>query len=100
MTDPVFIGLVQSVLASAQSALGEAEGVMNRHTERDGIRSRRTAERSLALLEMLNVKTHGNLDETERAALIDAIDRLRRGLEEDAPSGAVLPMADGGTPRA
>jgi len=98
MTDPVFIGLVHSVLASAQSALGEPEGVMNRHTERDGIRNRRTAERSLALLEMLNTKTHGNLDETERAALVDAIGRLRSALEDAASSGEALPMADGGRP--
>lgn len=96
MTDPAFIGLVHSVLASAQSALGEPEGVMNRHAERDGIRHRRTAERSLALLEMLNTKTHGNLDETERAALVDAISRLRAALEQSEPQGSALPMADGG----
>lgn len=94
MPDPRFVGLVHSVLASAQASLGEEHSPMGRHLDRDGVRSRRTAERSLALLEMLHDKTAGNLDETERAALHDAIERLRAGLRETADVATSLPMHD------
>ena len=94
MPDPRFVGLVHSVLASAQASLGEDHSPMGRHLERDGVRSRRTAERSLALLEMLHEKTAGNLDETERAALHDALEALQgaAGGADDAAD------ADGATP--
>ncbi len=95
MPDPRFVGLVHSVLASAQASLGEEHSPMGRHLDRDGVRSRRTAERSLALLEMLHEKTAGNLDETERAALHDALSRLRAGLaedDEDVAAATSLPM--------
>jgi len=91
MPDPRFVGLVHSVLASAQASLGEEHSPMGRHLDRDGVRSRRTAERSLALLEMLHEKTAGNLDETERATLHEALSRLRASLAEADPSSS-LPM--------
>lgn len=95
MPDPRFVGLVHSLLASAQAVLGEDHSPMGRHLERDGVRSRRTAERSRALLEMLLVKTQGNLDETERAALTEALRWIRRHGEEGDDAGATeLPMAD------
>lgn len=95
MADPRFIGLVHSLLASAQASLGEEHSPMARHLDREGVRSRRTAERSLALLRMLHEKTAGNLDETERAALHDALRALRDGLEAATGNGvAALPMHD------
>ena len=42
---------------------------MTLHLAKDGILARRTAEKSLELLTMLQRKTLGNLDETERDAL-------------------------------
>ncbi|MEX2501811.1 MAG: DUF1844 domain-containing protein [Trueperaceae bacterium] len=81
MADPRFIGLVHSVLASAQASLGEEHSPMGRHLDRAGVRSRRTAERSLALLAMLHEKTRGNLDETERASLDGALRTIRGGLD-------------------
>ena len=94
MADPRFVGLVHSLLASAQAVLGEEHSPMGRHLERDGVRSRRTAERSLALLEMLLVKTQGNLDETERAALVDALRWVRdRTQQQDGDGAQPLPMA-------
>lgn len=93
MADPRFIGLVHSLLASAQASLGEEHSPMGRHLERDGVRSRRTAERSAALLRMLHDKTRGNLDETERAALHDALRALESRLGEPSePDAVALPM--------
>lgn len=98
MPDPRFIGLVHSLLASAQASLGEAHSPMGRHLERDGVRSRRTAERSVALLRMLHAKTTGNLDETERAALVQALSALEARVgtaaeDDDAEGdGVALPM--------
>lgn len=93
MADPHFIGLVHSVLSSAQASLGEEHSPMARRLEGQGLRSRRTAERSLALLEMLREKTRGNLDATEKAALDNGLRTLREGLEvsaseDTAPSSA------------
>lgn len=55
---------------------------MTLHLAKDGILARRTAEKSLELLNMLQRKTHGNLDETERDALYQAqksiLDRLEQ----------------------
>jgi hypothetical protein len=72
MTDKHFIGLVQSILSSAQAALGETHSPMTTHLVKDGILRRETAERGLELLNMLQRKTLGNLDETERDALYQA----------------------------
>jgi len=81
MPNPHFIGL--SLLASAEAALAETHSPLASHLARDGLLARRTAERSLALLEMLQHKTLGSLDDTERATLERAlpIPSLRRGLE-------------------
>ena len=93
MADPRFIGLVHSLLASAQASLGEEHSPMGRHLDRDGVRSRRTAERSVALLRMLRDKTLGNLDETERATLHDALESLEARLDEPSgPEPVALPM--------
>lgn len=80
MSDPRFVGLVQSLLASAEAALGEANSPLSRQLERDGILARRTGERSLELLLMLQQKTHGNLDETERDTLHRALTRIQAQL--------------------
>lgn len=90
MTDPRFIGLVHSLLSSAEAALGEANSPMVRHLARDGLMARRTGERSLELLLMLQEKTYGNLDETERSALNQAVSTVQArlsalGAAEDAP---------------
>jgi hypothetical protein len=78
--DKHFIGLVHSVRSSAEAALGEAHSPMTRHLARDGALARRTATRSLELLEMLARKTAGNLDETERSALREAEQTIRERL--------------------
>jgi hypothetical protein len=76
------MGLVQSLLSSAEAALGEEFSPMTRHLARDGALARRTAEKSLELLEMLERKTLGNLDEMERDALQQAQVTIRKRLEE------------------
>ena len=77
-----FIGLVASLLSSAEAALGEETSPMALHLARDGALAKRTAERSLELLEMLQQKTHGNLDETERDALYQAQKKITARLEQ------------------
>lgn len=86
MSDKHFIGLVHSVLSSAEAALGEANSPLTMRLANDGILARKTAERSLALLTMLQRKTVGNLDETERDVLAKAVDKLRDSLERLEPS--------------
>jgi len=81
VSDPRFIGLVQSLLASAEAALGEADSPMVRHLARDGVLAQRTGERSLELLVMLEQKTYGNLNETERSSLQHALETIRGRLE-------------------
>jgi hypothetical protein len=90
MADPRFIGLVHSLLSSAQAASGERTSPMAHRLDTAGARTSRTAQRSLALLRMLQEKTAGNLDETERAALHDALEALQRAADggEDARSTA------------
>jgi hypothetical protein len=96
MADPRFIGLVHSLLSSAQAASGERTSPMAHRLDAAGARTSRTAQRSLALLRMLQEKTAGNLDETERAALHDALDALQRGDggSDDARSAAAVPDPD------
>ena len=77
MADPRFIGLVQSILSSGRAALGDINPLTQR-LARDGALAQRTARRSLELLLMLEHKTLGNLDESERENLT----RARRELEE------------------
>ena len=82
MTNPHFIGLVHSILSSAEAALGEKHSPMALQLAKDGILARRTAEKSLLLLEMLHDKTLGNLDETERDTLVRAKARIEEGLNQ------------------
>ena len=82
MADKHFIGLVHSVLSSAEAALGEDNSPMTRHLQRDGALAKRTAEKSLELLTMLSEKTRGNLDETERDSLYQAQKTLKEKLEQ------------------
>jgi hypothetical protein len=76
MPDPRLIGLIASLRASAEATLGVTDSPMVHRLARDGALQRSTAERSLALLDMLAEKTIGNLDETER----DALQAARRSL--------------------
>lgn len=85
MSDARFVGLVQSLLASAEAALGESESVLARTMARDGVLARRTGERSLELLLMLQTKTYGNLDETERDVLNRAVEAVRGRLATFSP---------------
>jgi len=80
MPDPRFIGLVHSLRSSAEAALGELASPMLTRLARDGVLARTTARRSLDLLEMLVEKTVGQLDATERDALLTARDAVRRRL--------------------
>jgi hypothetical protein len=81
MTDKHFIGLVHSILSSAEAALGETNSPMLSHLAKDGALKRQTAERGLELLNMLQRKTLGNLDETERDALYRAQKTISEKLE-------------------
>lgn len=85
-----FLGLVHSLTAAAETSLGEYNALTAR-MQRDNVpRSRTTAERSLRLLEMLAVKTRGNLNAAEANALTDAVQRVQKLL---AQSLTELPMA-------
>ena len=81
MSDKHFIGLVHSVLSSAEAALGETDSPLTMRLANEGLLARKTAERSLALLTMLQSKTLGNLDETERDILTKAIGKIQGGLD-------------------
>ena len=81
MSNKHFIGLVHSVLSSAEAALGEVDSPLTMRLANDGILARKTAERSLALLTMLQTKTLGNLDETERDVLTKALAKIQSSLE-------------------
>lgn len=93
MADPRFIGLDHSLLSSAQAASGERHSPMAHRLDAAGARTPRTAERSLALLRMLQEKTAGNLDETERAALHHALAALQGGRGDDDRPGGAEPSA-------
>lgn len=91
MPDPRFIGLVHSILSSAEASLGELESPVFNRLASQGALARRTAERSLGLLAMLEEKTRGNLDETERATLHRAHRRIA-DLLEAAPEPGDAPQ--------
>jgi hypothetical protein len=76
MADPRFIGLVQSLLSSAQAALGDDSSPMTHRLAQGGALQRSTAQKSIDLLDMLQQKTLGNLDETERDVLHNALTTL------------------------
>lgn len=96
MPDPRFIGLVHSILSSAEAALGEQESPMFHRLAGQGALARRTAEKALGLLAMLEEKTRGRLDETERATLHRAHRKVasllaeapERDASDPSPSGA------------
>ncbi|MFC4425307.1 DUF1844 domain-containing protein [Deinococcus navajonensis] len=97
MPHPEFVGLVNSLQATAEAALGDFNAA-TASAARDGLlaenRARQTAERSLKLLTMLAEKTRGNLDFTEADLLTGAIGSLRERLNEfPGTSGATSPGA-------
>ena len=85
MPSPEFVGLVNSLHATAEAALGDLNAATT-SAARDGLlhesRARQTAQRSLNLLLMLADKTRGNLDFTEAHLLTGAISSLRERLAE------------------
>ncbi|MDF1522684.1 MAG: DUF1844 domain-containing protein [Trueperaceae bacterium] len=93
MPDPRFIGLVHSLRSSAEAALGDLASPMVTRLARDGALARTTATRSLDLLELLVEKTRGNLDATERDALMRARDAIRAALAAD-PAGDAASSAE------
>jgi Domain of unknown function (DUF1844) len=84
MPNQDFVGLVNTLQATAEAALGELnassalvrQGGLTQTPER----ARETAMRSLRLLTMLAEKTRGNLDMTEADLLSEALSRLRERL--------------------
>jgi hypothetical protein len=94
MPDPRFIGLVHSILSSAEASLGELESPVFNRLASQGALARRTAERSLGLLAMLEEKTRGNLDETERTTLHRAHRRIAELLEATAEAAEAAPRSD------
>ncbi|GAA5501645.1 hypothetical protein Dxin01_01381 [Deinococcus xinjiangensis] len=91
MPHPEFVGLVNSLHATAEAALGDLNAATAR-AARDGLleqsRARHTAESSLKLLTMLADKTRGNLDFTEADLLSHAIGSLRERLSESPAEAA------------
>ena len=80
MANAEFLGLVHSLQATAEAALGDINAA-TASANRDGLlaydRAHQTAERSLKLLTMLAEKTRGNLDMTESEVLGNAVNALR-----------------------
>jgi len=95
MPHPEFVGLVNSLQATAEAALGDLNAA-TASAARDGLlteqRARQTAERSLKLLTMLADKTRGNLDFTESDLLTDAIASVRARLQESQDAPPTLPQ--------
>ncbi|WP_034383221.1 DUF1844 domain-containing protein [Deinococcus sp. YIM 77859] len=83
MPNQEFVGLVNSLQATAEAALGDLNAATS-SAARDGLlqegRARQVAERSLRLLLMLAEKTRGNLDFAEAELLTGAITSLRARL--------------------
>ncbi|GGJ71957.1 DUF1844 domain-containing protein [Deinococcus aquiradiocola] len=84
MPNQDFVGLVNSLQATAEAALGELNA-SSALARQDGLtatpdRARQTATRSLRLLTMLAEKTRGNLDMTEADLLSQAVTQLRERL--------------------
>ena len=76
-----FVGLVHALLASAETALGDDTNPL-RQARRQGLEGVKAAQRSLGLLEMLQEKTLGNLNEAERDELWGALRGVRSVLEQ------------------
>ena len=82
MADSDFISLIHTLVHTGEAALGQIN-VLSSRLQRDGVeRSRATAERSLRLLEVLSVKTRGNLNASEAEVLSNGVRSLREGLKE------------------
>jgi Domain of unknown function (DUF1844) len=99
MPDQDFIGLIQSVTASAEAAMGQLN-VLTGRLARDGLmddfeKRRALAMRSLRLLESLASKTRGNLDREEAMVLTTGITSLRELLEAN-PAQASSSHPSGG----
>jgi hypothetical protein len=82
MPNPEFVGLIQSLEATAEAALGELSPLSSQvRSELGGDfaspRALRMVERSLKMLETLAEKTRGNLDFEEAEILGNAIRNLR-----------------------
>ena len=83
MADKHFIGLIQSLpSAPPKQCWAKKTALWRGNLARDGAMARRTAERSLQLLTMLQTKTLGNLNELERDALNKAQKTVRDKLEQ------------------
>lgn len=92
MADPRFIGLVHSLRSSAEAALGDLASPMVTRLHRDGALARKTAERSLDLLDMLFEKTRGQLDATEREALVRAREAVQQRLADTQAASDDVPI--------
>lgn len=84
------MGLVHALRASADAALGDDSSPL-RLAGRDGVAGRKAAQRSLDLLEMLEVMTLGNLDAGERDVLWSALRAVRARLDA---THSELPVID------
>lgn len=89
-----FIGLVHALRASAETALGDDTNPL-RQARRQGLEGVKAAKRSLGLLEMLQEKTLGNLSESEREELWNALRGVRAALVEAEERLAELEAGDG-----
>ncbi|HET9026490.1 MAG TPA: DUF1844 domain-containing protein [Trueperaceae bacterium] len=90
-----FVGLIHALRASAEAAMGDDSSPL-RLASRDGVAGRKAARRSLDLLEMLQVKTLGNLEPGERDALWSALRAVRERLQETAGELPVLDASSAG----
>lgn len=87
MSNPEFVGLIQSLEATAEAALGELSP-LSRQVRGElggdfgGPRALRMVEKSLKMLETLAEKTRGNLDFEESEILGNAIQNLRSRVSE------------------
>mgnify|MGYP001457280697 CR=1 FL=1 len=92
-----FIGLVHALRASAETARGDDSSPL-RQARRQGLEGLKAARRSLGLLEMLQEKTLGNLDEAEREELWNALRTVRAVMVEAQERLDELAAADEGVP--
>ncbi|MEZ4630463.1 MAG: DUF1844 domain-containing protein [Deinococcales bacterium] len=93
MPEKELIALIYSLRSSAEAALGEVNSPMLSHLAKDGILARRTAEKSIRLLEVLQQKTLGNLDDTEQDVLLEALQALRKLLAQKESLPQDIPMS-------
>jgi len=89
------VGLVHALRASAEAALGDDSSPL-RLAGRDGVAGRKAAQRSLDLLEMLEIMTLGNLDAAERDVLWSALRAVHARLGETETELPVLDASGAG----